>query len=384
MPGAVRQMFTIEHVADLIHGQPLFAIAFWAAAVPVGLAGAYAAPLIGAVWSFGMRRTAVPPGHLLLVAVLIAGLSPFLLFTHFGLSQVFFAQYGQIAGCMLAADGLCLLASTLAPQLHGGRPRPARLLPWLIASLVVAALLLAVLRPSAHYYSYIHLTLAAAAATFALMAWRSRRQPKASTIYPLSALLTLAALNTPLDVLAPAIQRAARHQRPYGTTGHGLTPGLLQGLHWLRARTRTDDVVAVSNYTSRSLDQGFGQRVPDDDYSSAFAERRVFLEGWVYAQRAFKLGEQQVFAGIKHPFPKRKALNEAVFRHADPRALRTLADHYHVRDLLVDNTHRRATHRLHTIASPAYHNTDVTIYQVPRRRIRRAQSGSAHRNATAH
>lgn len=373
VPGAVRQMFTIEHVAGLIHGQPLLAIPFWAAAIPVGLAGAYAAPLIGAVWSFGMRGAAVAPGHLLLVAVFIAGLGPFLLFTHFGLSQVFFAQYGLIAGCLLAADGLCLLGSALAPQLHGARPRPARLLPWLVASLVVAAILLAVLRPSADYYSsdyysYIHLALAAAAATFALMAWRSRRESRTSTLYPLSVLLTLAALNTPLDVLAPAIRRAARNEPPYGTTGHGLTPGLLQGLHWLRARTRSDDVVAVSNYSSRSIDQGFGQRVPDDYYYSAFAERRVFLEGWVYAQRAFKLGEQQVFAGIKRPFPKRMALNEAVFRHANPRALRTLADHYHVRYLLVDNPHRRATHQLHTIAHPAYHNSDVTIYKVPWKR----------------
>ena len=85
-------------------------------------------------------------------------------------------------------------------------------------------------------------------------------------------------------------------------------------------------------------------------YYSAFAERRVFLEGWDYS----RIGDRS----------DRIALNERVFKNADPEALRLMVEKYGVTYLVVDKVHGSDNARLATLARLVFSNPDVTIYSV--------------------
>lgn len=184
-------------------------------------------------------------------------------------------------------------------------------------------------------------------------------------LYAACALILTALAAKPLTTVSPALTRLAHNQPLYSQTGNALTADLARGLAWLRDRTDPQAVVAVNNYRDGSLYWETGWRTPDDYYYTALGERRTFLEGWVYTQRAFDIGEGAVFAGRKVPFPKRLALNEAIFQHADRHALDTVVRRFHVRYLIVDRIHNWATPRLTHLAHPIFNNRDITIYAVP-------------------
>jgi hypothetical protein len=177
-------------------------------------------------------------------------------------------------------------------------------------------------------------------------------------------LLAVGALGLPISLAQHSLMRVVHGKPPYGTFGGQMNPGLYHGLAWLRSHTSPDDVLAVNNYAAKIHHRYQPGPIPDDYAYSAFAERRVFLEGWVYANRSFQIGEGAVYAGQLEPYPTRRALNDAVFQHADPRALATLARRYHVRYLVIDRRHAPGTRRLAAIASRVYSNPDVTIYAV--------------------
>jgi hypothetical protein len=169
------------------------------------------------------------------------------------------------------------------------------------------------------------------------------------------------ALAKPLEVISPALARLANGKPLYSQAGHGITAGLFTGLTWIRQHTPTNAVIAVNNY-----DDGASRRkFANNYYYSAFAERQVFLEGWIYAQRSFELGEKQVFLGHKTPYPQRRLLNDAVFQHSDQAALETLASKYRVRYLLVDRVHNNhPSPQLPRLAQPVFANRDIAIYQI--------------------
>jgi hypothetical protein len=137
-------------------------------------------------------------------------------------------------------------------------------------------------------------------------------------------------------------------------------------------------------WSNGSLYWDYGWKVPDDYYYSAIAERRVFLEGWVYAQRAFDLGERDVFLGRKVPFPARLHLNEAVFEHGNAAALRTMARSYGVKYLVVDRVHNRSSAPLEGIARRTFADPDVAIYAVQPRRLPAARFLATRRRLRGH
>jgi hypothetical protein len=174
----------------------------------------------------------------------------------------------------------------------------------------------------------------------------------------------VAALNTPLDVTPHVVDRVLAGQPPYVQAGRQVTPGIAQGLAWVRHHSSTDAVLAVNNYSTRPYRRHRPAPTPDEYIYSALAERRVFLEGWVYANRSFQIGEIAVFRNQRQPFPDRRWLNDAVFRRADRRALSILVRRYGVRFLVVDRIHADASPRLAQLAPLAYANRDMRIYAV--------------------
>jgi hypothetical protein len=361
VPGAVRQMASISHVAPRASAA---AALFWVAAVPVGLVGAYGASLCGVPSAFRHTGRPAPRGHALLLAVLLAGLAPFLLFTHFGLSQVFFAEYGVVAGCLLSAEGLVFVWSA-----RNTRGRGVLALVAVAVAVAGVWLFLAVsTRGSPSAYLDADVALAVGAVVVLAGALRYAGRPGTFIGCALAALLLIGAVSKATGLLVPTATRLTSHQPLYSQTGNGLTAGLRRGLSWIREHTAPSAVVAVNNYRDGSLYWDYGWKVPDDYYYSAMGERRVFLEGWVYAQRAFDIGERDVFLGRKLPFPARLRLNEAVFERRDRSALRTLSRGYGVRYLLIDRVHNSSSPTLDAIARRVFADPDVAIYAVDGRR----------------
>jgi len=359
-PGGIRQMRGLDPVTAAFHGHALAALLLWPLVVIVGLVGAYGAALIGLPW-LRSRGGRIAPSQSLMLCLLVAGLVPFLLFTHPGFSQVYFSQYGVVAASAVSATGLCRLADSARGRWPAGAS-------WALtaAGLVLIAVWIFA-RGSDQWRAWfpaLDLAVASLAAMFIAIAFTLRRgRVAARWLWPGAiALIVVAALNTPLDVAPHLIDRVLAGQPPYVQAGKQVTPGIAQGLGWLRDHSSPDAVIAVNNYSTHRRRRHGPLPAADEYIYSALAERRVFLEGWVYANRSFQLGESAVLRGRREPFPDRRRLNDAVFKHADRRALRVLVHRYHVRYLVVDRIHGGATSRLARLAARAYSNSDIRIY----------------------
>jgi hypothetical protein len=170
------------------------------------------------------------------------------------------------------------------------------------------------------------------------------------------AAVTTGALAFPLDRI-PGVARATdRHAFPGSPN---VDRGLYDGLVWIRDHTPTNVVLAVDNYDRVSGTYRFPIFV---EYA-AFAERRVFLEGWRFSTRSWKIGASESLLVRKIPFPERLRLNEAVFVRGDKRALRTLVERYGVRYLVRDIHHGHTRTQLLRLGRLVFSNPSVAIYR---------------------
>ena len=247
-----------------------------------GLIGLLAAPLVGLVWIFRRQGLRLRPGQAWLLAVLCAGLLGSLTLSEPATdNQMYFVAYGLVGGCLLSAEGL-RLAWRSRPRLAG---RTATLVAlggaWLLA---LAALMVVPLHfdlfsgrlaePHRYLVWYAGLALALAllyAAARTLVP--SSRWPAAALVC--AAVIAVGTLDTPIDSLYGAVS-GSRLTVP----GKRLTPELYGALSWIRDETPTGAVIAVNNQWKDSANT-----VPLAFDYSAFSERRVFLEGWLYSQR---------------------------------------------------------------------------------------------------
>jgi hypothetical protein len=353
-------MEVTAYVLPKLGGGSAWMPALWAALTAIGFAGAYGAQLAGAVGARARRM----PGAGLLLALFVAGQVPYLLYTHPGLSQVFFSEYGLLAACLVSAEGIRLLWLRAANR--------RRLAAFAAACAAVTVALAFALPPALglhgqsarNVYLYVDFGLAAALALAFLIAFAARRRAAHAWAYVVAAALAIGATGRLLTVAPPTVDQLA-HGRPlYSHTGNGLTAGLYRALDWIRIHTPPSAVIAVNNFRDWSLYWTDGWAVPDDFYYSAFSQRSVFLEGWIYTQEATQ-ASNAVYYGHQLLFPQRVQLNNAIFQWAHADALRTVAERYGVRYLLVDRVHNRANPRLGTIAHRVFADRDATVYAVP-------------------
>ena len=119
-------------------------------------------------------------------------------------------------------------------------------------------------------------------------------------------------------------------------------------------------MLAVNNHEERNG----GVILPTFVYYGAFAERRVFLQGWLFTATAWKIGGEDVRELRKVPFPERLRLNTAVFERADRTALRVLVRDYGVRYLVDDRIQGKASPELGRLGRLVYQNPSVIVYAV--------------------
>jgi hypothetical protein len=321
-------------------------------------------PTLGIIWVLA-RPGSLEPGEAWLLATFAAGLGAFLLLSQPGESQIYFLYYGYIAACVVSARGIL---SALG-RAQAGRERSLRATGGMVAAALAvggAAAVVLYVRGSATAglgrlaigYGLAALAILVLAKVALRLSGRNLRILEAALLLT----ICLGLLNTPIDAGVPAVEDLAAG-RPLHPTDQpeqqGMTDGLRDGLTWLRQHSGPNDVIAVNNHT---LDRdGFDSRY---FYYSAFAERRVFLESWLYTSDADEIGDARVAAGEELPFPNRQGLNTAVFE-GDREAARRLASDYGVRYLLVDRLHAPAggLGRL-GLGPPVFQNQAVAIYRL--------------------
>ncbi|HKD97027.1 MAG TPA: hypothetical protein VKB69_05420, partial [Micromonosporaceae bacterium] len=115
--------------------------------------------------------------------------------------------------------------------------------------------------------------------------------------------------------------------------------GGIAAAKWLRDHSRPDDVVATNEHC---LPPGGSTCDSRDFWVSAFAERRVLVEGWAYTNRSddsvpLRVGNDMGTA----PFwdPALLAANDAVFTDPNAADVARLAGTYHVRWLVAVGPH---------------------------------------------
>jgi hypothetical protein len=172
------------------------------------------------------------------------------------------------------------------------------------------------------------------------------------------ATMVFAVLDVPLDWFPSLIGDAAAGKPVYEQENRGLTPGLYEGLRWVRGHSRPDDVLAVNNHSiwPDSRDSKYF-------YYSAFTERRIVLESWDYTVETTSHGYFSLPSWLT-PFPQRLALSDAAFRRADELAIRTLARRFHARYLLADKLHGPNSPFLASKVGRVFSNGYLDVYAI--------------------
>ena len=304
------QIPNVLHVHALLWAvASVFAILKVTSGLWLGLAG---------VWT-GRGRGADRP-RLWFCALLLAGILIFLSTEVSGGSEVYFYVFGHEAGCVVAGVGLVLLWQRFV------RPIPIRA-PALAAAVLVALLVWGINKPydtSPHNF------------------WLSVTGQIRKSGY----------------TLGPSCDR------------RDLSPALYQGLRWVAAHSRTDAVLAVSNqYQARLALAGGCKSDSRYFYYSAFAERRVMLEGYYKNGGGTPYPPKSVAERdpAATPYPDRFRLNNAIFLRGDGRALRQAKRRFGVNYLVADKLHGLDAHqvaRVRRLGNVVFANSAVEIIAV--------------------
>jgi hypothetical protein len=386
----------------------------WPVGIVLGTLGLFGAQLAGLPALIALRWKQLDVRRLFLLALFAAGLVPFFLLHQPGNSQLFFSHYGLVAAALLSAEGIVLLATMWPARMtvravatimvataativllvsgvdtHFFGSKEVRLL---LAIMVLAASCVAVWRwssPSGRRNAALATGFAVATSVLLVLWWSNAGPGRSTSGYVLIAVLlggtasaallsrgfrrreyalaliliatTAGALDVPLDVGPEAIGHIQDGTPFYDRSATGLTRGLYEGLEWIRTHTSDDAVLAVNNY----YDGSGSHRQPTYVDYGAFAERRVFLEGWLSNAKSWNSGAN-VAPGVRTtPFRYRLDLNNAVFLRADQKALSVLVHQYGVRYLVDDRVHGTASKKLRQLATVAYENPGVIVYAVP-------------------
>ena len=387
----------------------------WPLAVVAGALGLFGPQLAGLML---VRRRNLDEGRSFLLAMLAVGLAGFVLFHQSGNSQVYFSHYGLVGGTLLAAEGLLALGAAFPARrsvlaaavmslatataiafvvygvvVHFSPPGPSLpalhargalamgllmamfLAVWLwglperrsllFAACFVGSTAIVLASWRAGWMTYrpndglVVIAALVAITGIAVLLTRGRRR-REFMLALLVVVITVGAVDVPLDHAPNAIDRA-RAGLPVSNAGAtGMSRELNDGLAWIRDHTSPDAVLAVNNFK-----EAYGRsRKATYFYYAAFAERRVFLEGWLYSAQSWNVLGENAVNERRSPFPRRLRLNRAVFERADPRALRVLVREYGVRYLVDDKLQGRATPEVRALGRLVYDNEAVAVYAV--------------------
>jgi hypothetical protein len=362
-PSTIREMPPLERLRDIWPDGTPAAVGYWLVAIAGGTLMYFGAPLIGlALWLRGRPLRSLDAGPVLLISLLVVGIGAFLFLYDEYLEQTYFTLFGLIAALPLAAAGLIEFYERRVAAL-GWR----RLLAFAIAAtaaLVVGALLadrLAVqghtIQADAALYVPLAIAIGALALGAALLRGRARLWAGALAV---GTVLLAGVLDSPLDVIPHTVRQLDNGAPLYTASRAGLRPRELEGMEWIRDHVPDDAVLSVSNdRTPHTFRLG-----PTDSDFTAFAERRTFREGWSYTPRANAIGQRDVAAGRKDPFPKRTALERNLFEHGDARAARIMERRFGVDYVVVSRKDGAVNPAVYRLGRVVYSNPAVDVIEL--------------------
>lgn len=310
----------------------------------------------------------------------LSGVGGLWVFAHPGLSQAYFARSATPYLAMVSAIGL----AALIPD----RPRSRWFVPLAVAGALLGAAALITVQLTAGrdtplwwgwtpwhaVWPYLLLTalVAGIAALLALIGWPARLGVRGTLAVAVVTALA-AAITTGLFAcrgLWPSL--TAGHQQRYAESAPIMPLGAAEAGRWLRAHSDPRDVVATNSHC-RFAAAGCDSR---DFWLSAYAERRVVVEGWSYTEPAFESGGLWDRTLGYSPFwdPALLAANDAVFYQPTAANVAAFTRQHGVRWLVaVDTTPSTdpevrswlvANPDLARYAMPRFWGAGVVVYEV--------------------
>jgi hypothetical protein len=303
-------------------------------AYAAGLAGMLL-PLAGLLYMLRRRHRSRLRRYALCLSMLGAGLVIANLFHQLGYSELYFQDTGYVAACIVAADGLRLAWLDIGHALPLSRRFVAVATGCWMAALI--ALVIATTSSNQSQVATVrYAVLIAGGVIFVagcFLITRMRRHSTSGVLgFGLIPILAASALASPIELAPTAGRIVSGIPTAYAATSQpgvrGLTPDLLKALHWLKAHTSVDAVIAVSNHWLDSANTN-GRFY----YYSAFSERQVFIEGYDPVRYEITTSGSTAEGA---DFAERQSLNNQVFDLANQAALSIMTQQYAVRYLLIN------------------------------------------------
>ena len=376
-PSTIREMPPLERLHDIWPGGTVAAIGYWVVAVIGGTLMYFGAPLLGlALWLRRRPIASLEAASALAIALLVAGVGAFFFLYDEYLEQTYFTLFGLIAVLPLAAAGLLEFYEGRLRDLN--RLRLAALaLAWIVV-LVVGAFLADRLAVQGHYIPadaalYVPVALVVGGLILGVVLLKGRARLWCGAL-AVGAVMLAATLDSPIDVGPNTIRQLIRGNPLYTASRAGLRPRELEGMEWIRDHLPDDAELAVSNdRTPHTFRLG-----PTDSDFTAFAERRTFREAWSYTPRANAIGQRDVAAGRLDPYPKRTALERALFERADARAARIMERRYGVDYVVVSKKDGAVDHGVYRLGRLVYSNPAVDVIELsgPQAAVFRSEGGA--------
>jgi hypothetical protein len=323
-----------------------------------------------------LRRTSLSEFEMLCLCVLLAGFAAFLLFNGPYAAEEYFRDLGYLAIVPVAAAGLAdFWSHTPATARRNIAIGSASVL---VLGLIIAggSWLLALSGHAAHVWFFAMYTLVVT--LVGLVAFRlssnydrllpSRPRRVIACCIPLVSVLGLV---KPMAFAAVGARATVLRQRIAAVDSshaYGMTAALYRGLIWVRMHTLPCDVLAVNNHGGFPHTDG---RPSVYLYYSAFTERRIFLESWLYTPGGI--------AG-RRPYPRRLALNDDAILRGSSFALTGLASEG-VSYVLVDKTHGPGVREPSDVSRLVFSNSALAVYRLAARpRDRSTRLGCSGQN----
>ena len=339
-------------------------------------------PLVGNVArlapfaTLGSQRLRKDPAAWFMAGVVIAGWVVYLTLAHPSNSQAYFLR---LANPLASVFGAWALAAALPCTVRGGRRVAAVLAGGMLMGVGVVALGRAVTPAlsadsqkslSAVVASFVApLALSCAVTVAGLVAWLVvRRRVPGLRGWGSGLVLSALVLGGPaqgaievygkasVDVAVnrPVVAVAADKSVAEGG-GYRLSPGAGAAMAWVDQNTPNDAVVATNRHCITGPQRPRCLSIPF--WVSGLGGRRMVLEGWGYTSAA-------KWPNDPTPFPKRLAVNDAVFTDPSAKTIDRLRQDYGASWLVADTSAGPVSPELARFAAARFSSGEVTVYEL--------------------